>query len=80
MSAEFEIRAFLNVMGVEIQSREASAAREVETESRDRDAASVSVVVPCYNEERFIGKVLENLAGQYEPARYEIVMVDGQST
>ena len=41
--------------------------------------ASVSVVIPCFNEERFIGKVLEKLAGQYEHGRYEIVVVDGMS-
>ena len=40
----------------------------------------VSVVIPCFNEERFIGKVLENLAGQYAPARSEIIVVDGRST
>ncbi|HEX8707361.1 MAG TPA: glycosyltransferase family 2 protein [Pyrinomonadaceae bacterium] len=43
-------------------------------------APSVSVVIPCYNEERFIGKVLENLAAQYSSQRYEIIVVDGQST
>src|SRR6266478_2505023 len=40
----------------------------------------VSVVIPCFNEERFIADVLENLAGQYERERYEIVVVDGMST
>lgn len=44
------------------------------------DDATVSVVIPCYNEERFIGKVLDNLAEQYAPARYEIIIVDGMST
>src|ERR1700687_5108762 len=39
----------------------------------------VSVVIPCYNEERFIGKALHNLADQYDPERYEIVIVDGRS-
>lgn len=42
--------------------------------------ASVSVVIPCYNEERFIGQVLANLSGQYPQERYEIVVVDGLST
>lgn len=41
---------------------------------------SVSVVIPCYNEERFIGKVLSNLSRQYEHERYEIVVVDGMSS
>lgn len=40
---------------------------------------SVSVVIPCYNEERFIGKALESLTGQYDAARYEIIVVDGMS-
>jgi succinoglycan biosynthesis protein ExoA len=39
----------------------------------------VSVVIPCYNEERFIGKALENLAHQYDYNRYEIIVVDGMS-
>lgn len=41
---------------------------------------SVSVVIPCFNEERFIGKVLENLATQYAHEGYEIIVVDGIST
>src|SRR6267142_5694742 len=41
---------------------------------------SVSVVVPCLNEERFIGKALNNLANQYDPQRYEIIIVDGLSS
>ena len=40
----------------------------------------VSVVIPCYNEERFILKALENLANQYENSHYEIIVVDGGST
>ena len=43
------------------------------------EPVSVSVIVPCYNEETFIGKALENLAGQYPPAAYEIIVVDGLS-
>lgn len=39
----------------------------------------VSVVIPCRNEERFIGKVLESLASQYDGERYEIIVVDGMS-
>lgn len=41
---------------------------------------SVSVVIPCYNEERFIAQVLDNLARQYEGSLYEIIVVDGRST
>ncbi len=41
--------------------------------------ASVSVIIPCYNEERFIGKALENLADQYDCEYYELIVVDGMS-
>lgn len=44
-------------------------------------APRVSVVIPCYNEERFIGQVLENLSRQYSGAgQFEIIVVDGMST
>jgi len=39
----------------------------------------VSVIIPCYNEERFIVKALEQLAGQYDQSRFEIIVVDGMS-
>ncbi len=39
----------------------------------------ISVIIPCYNEERFIGKVLENLLAQYDLERFEVVIVDGMS-
>jgi len=44
------------------------------------EAPFVSIVIPCFNEERFIGKVLERLACQYKHDRYEIIVVDGYST
>jgi glycosyltransferase involved in cell wall biosynthesis len=44
------------------------------------EAPSVSVVVPCFNEERFIGEVLENLARQGDAGQFEIIVVDGMST
>lgn len=40
----------------------------------------VSVVIPCFNEERFIYGVLDQLAKQYDSNRYEIIIVDGLST
>lgn len=40
---------------------------------------TVSVVIPCYNEERFIGNALEQLAHQFEHDRYEIIVIDGLS-
>ena len=60
--------------------RAAETQTECTTESSVRaDSESVSVVIPCYNEERFIGKALEQLADQFEPDRYEIIVVDGMS-
>ena len=41
---------------------------------------SVSFVVPCLNEEKFIGEVLETLARLGAGGRFEIVVVDGMST
>jgi succinoglycan biosynthesis protein ExoA len=43
-------------------------------------ATSVSVVVPCFNEERYIEEVLKNLARQRAAGFFEIVVVDGMST
>jgi succinoglycan biosynthesis protein ExoA len=40
----------------------------------------VSVVVPCYNEEQFIGQVIERLLAQYDEDHFEIIIVDGHST
>lgn len=40
----------------------------------------VSVVIPCYNEERFITTALEQLVDQYDKERYEIIIVDGLSS
>lgn len=41
--------------------------------------ATVSVVIPCYNEEGFIAKALESLSDQYDVEHYEIIVVDGLS-
>jgi cellulose synthase/poly-beta-1,6-N-acetylglucosamine synthase-like glycosyltransferase len=40
----------------------------------------VSIVIPCFNEERFIAEVLERLAAQYDAGCCEIIVVDGHST
>lgn len=40
----------------------------------------VSVVIPCYNEERHIAQVLAGLARQWDAKAYEIVVVDGMSS
>lgn len=39
----------------------------------------VSVVIPCFNGERFIEGTLNKLANQFESDRYEIIVVDGMS-
>lgn len=41
---------------------------------------AVSVVIPCFNEERFIAGVLLNLSNQFNQDSYEIIVVDGRST
>ncbi len=41
----------------------------------------VSILVPCYNEENFIGKVIDNLLRQdYPREKMEVLFVDGRST
>jgi succinoglycan biosynthesis protein ExoA len=41
----------------------------------------VSVVIPVYNEERYIGACLDSVVGQDYPAdRYEVIVADGGST
>lgn len=43
--------------------------------------ASISVLIPCLNEERFIGGILENIAGQTYPAELiEVLVIDGGSS
>jgi succinoglycan biosynthesis protein ExoA len=46
---------------------------------RESTQASVSVVIPCYNEETFIAAALSKLADQYDKHRFEIIVVDGRS-
>lgn len=48
-------------------------------QSNEKLLPSVSVVIPCYNEERFIATVLENLLPQYPSALMEIIIIDGMS-
>lgn len=49
------------------------------TAVRQSASPTVSVIVPCYNEERFIRQTLENLIKQYPSQVYEIIVVDGMS-
>ncbi|HUS13340.1 MAG TPA: glycosyltransferase family 2 protein [Pyrinomonadaceae bacterium] len=44
------------------------------------DWPSVSVVIPCFNEERRIAQVIERLAEQYDRNQFEILVLDGRST
>jgi len=40
----------------------------------------ISIIIPCYNEERFIGQCLDSiLAGDYPAERMEVLVVDGGS-
>jgi glycosyltransferase involved in cell wall biosynthesis len=56
------------------------ASRNGTPNDRRTGVSSVSVVIPCFNEERHIGSVLRSLATQYPHDNYEIIVVDGQST
>lgn len=44
-----------------------------------QNSLKVSVVIPAYNEEKYIGKCLESLIAQSEPAN-EIIVVNNKST
>ncbi len=55
-----------------------SAAADAEVNTLRKVA--VSVVIPCFNEERFIAGVLQNLSNQFDQESYELIVVDGRST
>ncbi|MBI5806597.1 glycosyltransferase family 2 protein [candidate division TA06 bacterium] len=41
----------------------------------------ISIIVPTYNEAGYIGRVLDDIAGQdYDPSRYEVLIADGRSS
>jgi len=41
----------------------------------------VSVIIPCYNEERYIGQLIRNILSQdYPSVRMEVLIVDGMSS
>ena len=40
----------------------------------------VSVVMPCYNEEKFVKNSIESLVGDYFPKYCELIIVDGMSS
>ena len=62
-----------------IASTSAENPAQIGSEHQVPDTESISVVIPCYNEERFIGKALQNLCNQYDNDSYEIIVVDGMS-
>ena len=41
---------------------------------------NVSIIMPCYNEEKFISRAIESLADDYVRQHAEILVVDGQSS
>ena len=46
-----------------------------------RQTLFISVIVPVRNESRFIERTLTQLIGhEYDPERFEIIVVDGEST
>jgi succinoglycan biosynthesis protein ExoA len=47
---------------------------------RNTEKPSVSVIIPCRNEEAFIGRVLQHLEGQDFQGTFEILIVDAGST
>jgi glycosyltransferase involved in cell wall biosynthesis len=52
----------------------------VKTLSLDKEKPSVSIVIPCLNEERFISKCFDSIiANDYPNDRLEILVVDGMS-
>lgn len=56
-----------------------SITREAKAPLPDTTIPYVSIIIPSYNEEGFIGKALQNLANQYDASIYEIIVVDGMS-
>ena len=46
----------------------------------DENSPFVSIVIPCRNEEKFIGKCLDSIIGNHFPQdRLEVLVVDGMS-
>ena len=48
---------------------------------KDKNYPSVSIIIPCRNEEKYIGKCLDSIIAQnYPKDRLEVLVVDGRST
>jgi succinoglycan biosynthesis protein ExoA len=67
-----------------VEAISSRASREAKSQEAEASATkrwpSVSVVIPCFNEEQRIAHVIERLAEQYERHQFEIIVVDGGST
>jgi len=48
--------------------------------SYPKEMPTVSVVIPAYNEEKFIGKTLRSVARQDYPGKFEVILVDNGSS
>lgn len=44
------------------------------------DLLAFSIVIPCYNEDRYLAETLESLAAQTYPGRTEVIVVDNNCT
>jgi len=49
-------------------------------EKAKRKGRQITVVMPCYNEEKFIGKAIESLTDDFFLKNCELLIVDGMST
>ena len=48
--------------------------------NNENDLVGVSIIIPCRNEEKFIGRCLESIVGQdYPRENLEVLVVDGMS-
>jgi len=63
-----------------LQVQTADVETSPESMNHRSDRETVSVVIPCFNEERYIGQALDQLADQYDSDSYEIIIIDGLST
>jgi len=55
-------------------------AGSIETEFAEEDLRTVSIVIPCRNEEKFIAQNIESILAQDYKGACEVIVVDGEST
>lgn len=46
----------------------------------DRNHLFVSIIIPCFNEEEYIGRCIDSIKHQHYEGKYEIIVVDNGST